>query len=104
MKVKLSKSQWEAVGKKAGWMKQSQFVPNQNSASNEVCKKCHGDTVIHEKIKNLGTGEMVDHTSVCDYCRGKGYTTEEDRKKSNESYMHSMGVGPCPYGNDCNCK
>jgi len=29
MKIKLSKSQWETVGKKAGWIKQSgQFIPD----------------------------------------------------------------------------
>lgn len=26
MKIKLSKSQWEIIGKKTGWMKQAQFV------------------------------------------------------------------------------
>jgi hypothetical protein len=27
MKIKLSKSQWEGIGKKAGWIKESQFTP-----------------------------------------------------------------------------
>jgi len=28
MKIKLSKSQWEEMGKKAGWMKKAQFLSN----------------------------------------------------------------------------
>ena len=28
MKIKLSKSQWEFVGKKAGWMKSAQIIPD----------------------------------------------------------------------------
>ena len=99
MKIKLSKSQWEEVGRKAGWIKISQ----QKELSREVCKRCHGNKFISEKVQNLGTSEYRDNIETCPSCKGKGYTTEEDRKESNDSYLHSMGLIPCPYGNDCSC-
>lgn len=43
MKIKLSKSQWELVGKKAGWMK--------NSSKNSVCQKCGFQFNIEETKK-----------------------------------------------------
>ena len=32
MKIKLSKNQWEAMGKKAGWMKSAQIIPDDGIA------------------------------------------------------------------------
>ncbi len=45
MKIKISKSQWEQVGKKAGWMKQSQFkdkmMPGQTPYTTEEKAKLY---------------------------------------------------------------
>lgn len=94
MKIKLSKSQWELVGKTAGWIKSSQVVEEPNKK--EICKTCRGQKYIYQKVKNLGTLDSRDSREVCPTCRGKGYTTKEDQ----DAYLHSMGVTPCPYGNN----
>jgi hypothetical protein len=46
MKIKLSKSQWEQMGKTAGWLKKSQFsenmMPGQTPYNSEEKKKLNG--------------------------------------------------------------
>lgn len=92
MKIKLSKSQWNDIGKKAGWLK---------TAQNEYpkkCPKCNGNKFISEKIKNLGTQEYRDNTETCDFCKGKGSITKEDYDRENNRYLHNMGVSEdCPH-------
>jgi len=92
MQFKLSKSQWEEMGKKAGWIK--------NVASEEIypkeCPACHGEKLVHNRIKDLGTSEYRDAIENCSMCNGKGYITKED----NIRYLHNMGVASCPHCND----
>ena len=97
MKIKLSKSQWENIGKKAGWMKISQIPQKITELPKKVCPECHGEKFIKEKLKNMGTLDYNEHLIPCPTCNGKGYISKED----HDSYLHSMGVIPCPYGNDC---
>lgn len=82
MKITISKSQWEEIGKTAGWTKTAQ----------EVCPQCKGKKLVIEKIKNLGTGDYRDSTEPCPMCNGKGYLTEKD----HEEYRHRVGIGPHP--------
>jgi len=90
--IKLSKKQWEAIGKKTGWIKEAQSA----TTPKKECSRCHGKGFVVEKLKNLGTLEYDLRTVTCPTCNGKGYTTKED----TGSYLHSMGVAPCPFGND----
>lgn len=89
MKITLSKSQWQFIGKKAGWIKKAQTT-SQNVSKKE-CPHCHGKGSINEKLKNLGTGNSDWHIVGCPSCNGKGYITQED----HDSYLHSIGVKPC---------
>lgn len=101
MKIKLSKQQWELIGKTTGWIKSAQETPPITYP--HPCEQCHGKKYVTQKIKNLGTLEYRDAIVACPSCSGKGYVTQED----NNSYLHSMGVKPCSYGNDgkpCNSK
>lgn len=86
MKIQLSKTQWEQIGLKAGWVVSSQTNPG-NDAKKQ-CSECKGNKTIHEKLRNPGSGELVDHISICPTCSGKGYTDQKD----NEHWLHSMGV------------
>ena len=51
MKIKLSKSQWEQIGKKAGWMKKAQGfdITEENSATEGLSK----EQIIKEVTENL---------------------------------------------------
>jgi len=90
--IKLSKKQWEFIGKKAGWIKESQSVSTQK----KECSECHGAGSVERKLKNLGTLEYNLHTIPCPTCKGKGYTTKED----HDEYLHRVGLAPCPWGHD----
>lgn len=119
MKIKLSKSQWENIGKTAGWMSPDiKFHPDDPNFANDlshmteedwkkfdqarkekespkICPECKGNKFITEKIRNLGTLEYRDSLEVCPMCKGKGKPTEEDYATSR----HRQGIGPCP---NCN--
>ena len=92
--IKLSKTQWEDAGKKAGWIKEAQTEVTQK----KECHRCHGKGSVETKLKNLGTLEYDSHTIVCPMCKGKGYTNKDDAN----SYLHSMGVGKCPHEKEIN--
>lgn len=92
MKITLSKSQWEKIGKETGWIKQSQF----SEEYPKKCPECRGNKFIIQKLRNPRTSTMVEHTLPCDTCDGKGYITIEDIKAQN----HRDGIAPCPRGHD----
>lgn len=60
MKIKLSKSQWEAVGKKAGWINKTAMatfaIQNKNKPDEWLCGKC-GNHVILDEGQWLGEKE-----------------------------------------------
>jgi len=76
-------------------LKKTTANTDRKSNPKKECQECHGDKFVHVKLKDLGTSEYVDHLIACPTCSGKGYTTKED----SDSYMHSMGLAPCPHGN-----
>jgi DnaJ-class molecular chaperone len=88
--LKISRKEWEDIGEKAGWKLtiKAEFK--------KECPECHGVKFVEKKLKNLGTLDYVDHLISCPSCNGKGYISQEDI----DSHNHSMGVGPCPHGND----
>jgi len=90
MKIKLSKSKWEEMGRKAGWLK----LADENVT--EECSRCHGSKLITKRIKNLGTLEYCDSVEICPICNGKGYTTNDSRRQNQQKYLHDMGVSPHP--------
>lgn len=92
MKITLSRSQWENIGKKAGWTKVSALEGNKYP---QKCPDCKGNKMYVEKIKNPGTGEYRSATFTCELCKGKGYVNEQDVAERK----HAIGVGPCPFGN-----
>lgn len=92
MKITLSKSQWECIGKTAGWMSQKVAQVAQD-VSRKVCPQCKGEKFITEKIKNLGTLDFRDSFEPCSMCSAKGYITQED----HDRISHNMGVAPCPH-------
>ena len=87
MKITLSKNQWEQIGIKTGWIKKA------NLSSKNECSECHGKKSIIKKLKNHGTLEWTEHNITCPTCNGKGYTDKSD----SDSYLHNMGVKPCPH-------
>jgi hypothetical protein len=89
MKITLSKSQWELIGKTTGWLKNIQS----DIINNKKCKECHGKGFITTKLKNLGTLDYNEHILSCPSCSGKGHITKEDEI----SYMHSVCNTPCPH-------
>ena len=117
MKIKISKSQWEEMGKKAGWMSPGfKFSPDDPKFGNDLSfmkdedwkkleqsrkekkypkeyPQCKGKKLVIEKVKNLGTLDYRDSYESCPTCRGKGYITKED----HDAYLHNMGVAPCPH-------
>ena len=103
MKITLSKNQWQEIGKKAGWIKESgdmgdmyrdwdQHKKYLKNMQENKCPECLGHKFVVKKLKNLGTLDWVEHTLPCDTCNGKGYIDKEDI----ESRQHNEGVGPCP--------
>lgn len=82
--IKLSKSEWQLIGKIAGWIKESE--------PEKECHKCKGNGRIIQKVKDLGTLDYRDSIETCDMCNGKGHITKEDQDR----YLHNMGVAPCP--------
>jgi 2'-5' RNA ligase len=75
-------------------------VNTASKSDRKTCSRCHGSGGVIQKLFNPGTREYSDHHISCDMCGGKGYITQKDR----DAYLHSMGVGPCPHGNDSeNC-
>jgi hypothetical protein len=90
MKITLSKSQWQLIGNKAGWIKKAQSAVTQTK---KECPRCHGAKSVETKTKDLGTLEYCCHTISCPMCSGKGYIAKEDL----DSYYHSMGIIPCPH-------
>lgn len=69
----------------ATWYK---TVKAQASDGKKTCSECKGNKTIHEKLRNPGSGEYVEHISTCPTCSGKGYTDQSD----SEHWLHSMGV------------
>lgn len=55
--------------------------------------RCRGTGLNRVRLKDLGTLEYEYHIVGCSSCNGKGYITKEDI----DSYLHSMGVIPCPH-------
>lgn len=55
MKIKLSKSQWEQVGRKAGWMKKAA------TEVNSICQNCGSSKLIKKDEKHI----------VCDNCKSE---------------------------------
>jgi len=102
IRVKMSRYQWETIGKTAEWTpshKKSGKVKEQTqkvadaSVPPRTCPECHGNKFIYKKLKNLGTLEMTEHMLPCNTCNGKGFVDQKDR----DSYNHSMGIAPCPH-------
>jgi len=57
MKIKLSRSQWEGIGKKAGWMKVSLELPG---GGVKECKEC-GNKIRNDQKKCPKCGEPNPH-------------------------------------------
>jgi DnaJ-class molecular chaperone len=103
MKIKINRTQWEAMGKQAGWAgtkKTAQAESCQEPDFKKECKRCHGEGHVSMKLMNHGTKEEVDSIVSCPMCNGKGYCNQSDR----EAYYHSVSDSPCPFGNDCTHK
>lgn len=70
MKIKLSKSQWEEMGRKAGWMKQTQFdhrdpknyTPGQTPYTDEEWEKVKG--LIGDAAKAEESGAISDEEAL----------------------------------------
>jgi len=73
MKIKLSKNQWEAVGKKAGWMKQSEDT---NNATRKDCSYCGREYAVRD-LHELKRGKVW----CCDKCLDKH--TESETKAND---------------------
>jgi hypothetical protein len=73
---------------KLEWTRTAQATP-------DPCPECHGRKRVDTKLKNLGTLEYTLHVVTCPTCNGKGYVDEKD----HQSYLHNMGVAPCPHEN-----
>ena len=95
MKIKLSKSQWEAIGKKAGWKKESAFFPpatysyyinlNERGSFYADVRNQNGKTVFEIKAGNeLGP----DETSIFD----DGYMKNIHDMQGLKEYLVSLGI------------
>lgn len=71
MKIKLSKSQWEAVGQKAGWIKKAEKKCS-DDCEGRHCKKCGkhiGDDYSYDKEEARYFGE--EKYNLCNECASK---------------------------------
>lgn len=97
MKIKISKSQWEGMGKKAGWIKKSQTdqlqpldgVQKSDASNVKLCPKCK-----HDKKTKL---------NECEKCKYK-FVNEEKVEASKKQiiikkseYSEKMMPGQTPY-------
>lgn len=71
-----------------------------NDESKKVCQRCKGKGRVVEQLMNHGTKTTNPHVIGCPMCSGKGYTDQSD----HDSYLHSLGVKPCPHGQSANTK
>ena len=67
MKIKLSKSQWEEAGKKAGWIKTAQEVEDRH------CKKCK------KTMGPLSFDAWKGKDGICDKCSNRSEDKAEPK-------------------------
>jgi len=97
MKIKLSKSQWEEIGKKGGWIKKSEFAPfppatysyhinlNERGSFYADVRNQNGKTIFEIKAGNeLGP----DETSIFD----DGYMKNIHDMQGLKKYLVSLGI------------
>jgi DnaJ-class molecular chaperone len=73
--IKMSKSEWERIGKKAGWLIGSK---KENPEGKEECPECHGEG--GARYRSTSDPDESDW-DVCRCCDGSGYITEEEYDK-----------------------
>lgn len=91
MKIKLSKSQWERIGKTAGWMKVSRCM-----CGADDCERCHpGSTRVVECARcgelaqvceayDWDISEFSEDDSFCGECLEKIKKEEEEAEAAEE--------------------
>ena len=70
--LKLSKTDWENIGKQAGWLKESASIavqPVNTEAPTATCKSCGEGTAAKHKCKKCGG-------ALCDMCKEDGKCLE----------------------------
>jgi len=81
MKITLSKSQWQFIGKKAGWMKiatdpKLKLLKLINKGGYNVCQDCGG--LVHTNYEWLGENkDGVGKTRHINQCEGCGRWSDE---------------------------
>ena len=94
MKIKLSKSQWVAVGRKAGWVKVADQVYNDPK---KPCPKCGNPDyyianqsmpIINEctKCNHMWNPDNTKPQAMCDNCGGSSHHADE--------CPYSLGANP----------
>jgi len=97
MKIKLSKSQWEQMGKKAGWMKESQLTPPKTPSAEDLLNEINNivtnlETFRVDKIKdkNNKTGKLMEAIQSL-----RDFSNSLDRDEYMEN-MIGQSEGLCP--------
>jgi len=118
MKFKMSKSQWEHIGKVAGWdsdpsieseesLEEFRKGRSQAPIADEIREEFDSHKVKNMPVKNQvtkrcqqcnGDKRVSERGSIitCPFCSGKGYTNQED----HDWYIHRSSMGSkCPCEN-----